>query len=517
MVADINAKYCPSSGIADRHRNGQKIVIDYEECVGMSLEERLGVWLSGDVCITTAIKEGLNMHPLEYIYCRKDLPHAGAVVVSEFSTCSSLLNGSMKVNPFNPQFVADVLSKALSMSEKEANTRRLRDLDFISTHPSSYWSKTIVNELTSRQQSKPGRVQAAVTFSRPIPIVMEALMRCYDESVRVAGLSAIGERVFIIDYVGMLLQRKDDVYIVHASSSVSGKHPSNAVLDALKRLSDDPRNVVMVLTGLPKVKVNSVFKGLDNVTLVTSDGLVYSWGTNLRGNSAIKAKNGFRTTSNNTTTATGLAAGSSSLVPNIVSGSSTSSIPKPSSIAIPSATGLRSESGKDSPVVDIYRRSANAECYYSSSSDDDVMDSDEDDGQSDNSDNNSLKFKSAATGIASNATSSSSPSEDSKLAASDRRGTLQRAKSSYHVFATADSKLSYNDGRDWQFLDCSIDWQAVSEIALPIITRFTFRTNGSSVNAHIPGIGFNYIGADPEWGRLQAAQLQVEDFVVCVR
>ena len=48
MVADINAKYCPSSGIADRHRNGQKIVIDYEECVGMSLEERLGVWLSGE-------------------------------------------------------------------------------------------------------------------------------------------------------------------------------------------------------------------------------------------------------------------------------------------------------------------------------------------------------------------------------------------------------------------------------------------------------------------------------------
>ena len=40
---------------------------------------------------------------------------AQVVVASEFSACSSMLNGSLKLNPFYAQLVADTLDKALSM------------------------------------------------------------------------------------------------------------------------------------------------------------------------------------------------------------------------------------------------------------------------------------------------------------------------------------------------------------------------------------------------------------------
>ncbi len=59
-------------------------------------------------------------------------------------------------------------------------------------------------------------------------------------------------------------------------------------------------------------------------------------------------------------------------------------------------------------------------------------------------------------------------------------------------------------------MDCNIDWNAVSEIASPIITKFTFRTNGTCKTPRFPGIGWSYFGADPEWGRKQAAQLKLE-------
>ncbi len=75
-------------------------VIDYEErdkSNELTEHERLALWLVADVFLLTPIREGLNLMPLEYIYARRELPNAGAVVVSEFSTCSALLNGSLKV------------------------------------------------------------------------------------------------------------------------------------------------------------------------------------------------------------------------------------------------------------------------------------------------------------------------------------------------------------------------------------------------------------------------------------
>lgn len=37
----------------------------------------------------------------------------------------------------------------------------------------------------------------------------------------------------------------------------------------------------MIVTGLTKLKLGTIFKDMPNVTLVTSNGLVYSWGANM--------------------------------------------------------------------------------------------------------------------------------------------------------------------------------------------------------------------------------------------
>lgn len=65
-------------------------------------------------------------------------------------------------------------------------------------------------------------------------------------------------------------------------------------------------------------------------------------------------------------------------------------------------------------------------------------------------------------------------------------------------------------GRVWDCLDFNIDWATVRNIAVPITTKFTFRTNGTCQSPRIPGIGWSYFGADPDWGEKQASQLKVE-------
>ena len=56
------------------------------------------------------------------------------------------------------------------------------------------------------------------------------------------------------------------------------------------------------------------------------------------------------------------------------------------------------------------------------------------------------------------------------------------------TLVTADEE-ELRGGRWWQCLDYNIDWVGVRNIALPIITRFTFRTNGTCMTPRIPVSG----------------------------
>merc|ERR1711968_425670 len=90
-------------------------------------------------------------------------------------------------------------------------------------------------------------------------------------------------RVFIFDYGGTLLySEKQEIYIKQTLSAISGRKPSPSVMQALRTLCEDPNNAVMVVTGLTKMKLGDTFRDFPNLTIVTSNGLVYSWGENMK-------------------------------------------------------------------------------------------------------------------------------------------------------------------------------------------------------------------------------------------
>jgi trehalose 6-phosphate synthase/phosphatase len=346
--------------------------VDYQEVKSMSMKEHLALWLAADVFLSTSIREGLNLMPMEYIYAHKDMENAGVVVSSEFSMCSALLNGGLKVNPFNIQMVADQIDKALHMSTEEKISRRQRDIEFVSTHPSAKWTFQILTEIAlfhSSMSKKP-------TIRKVMPSLIDHnLLTTYYNASELVGISDQCRRLFIFDYGGTLLySEKQDIYIKQSLSAISGRKPSPRLMEALKVLCNDPNNVVMVVTGLTKMKLGDTFKDFPNLTIVTSNGLVYSWGESMKG--------------------------------------------------------------------------------------DDLLGDDDEKRGSDGS---------IMEGIGTDA-----------------------------------------NGRLWGCLDFNIDWNAVRKIAVPIISQFTFRTNGTCQTPRIPGIGWSYFGADPDWGIKQMTQLTVE-------
>lgn len=401
MVESINSKF--------------KFVVDYEEIYsGMSLNERLALWLAADVFLLTPMKEGLNLYPLEFIYAKKNMERAGVVIVSEFSTCSSLLNGALKINPFHTLQVADTVHKALHMSTRECEKRRQRDLEVISSHPSSSWTKQILMDLREVQLGpiKPKKGSGKSNMKKkifPSPLDSTIMINSF-KAAGVGSICELGSRVFIFDYGGTLIHKdKFDVYIKHSLSAISGRKPTAKMLEVVEKLSEDPHNIVMVVTGLTKLKLSDTFLGMKNLTLVTSNGLVYSWGQN-----------------------------------------------------------MLDVSEKESLSAQLSLLSPHGH---------------------------------AAGATTSGDTASQRP-----------RRTFSSAleESSLTGEAIANSHTFDASGRKWQFMDFDIDWIAVRDIAVPITTKFTFRTNGTCQSPRIPGIGWSYFGADPDWGEKQASQLKIE-------
>jgi len=54
----------------------------------------------------------------------------------------------------------------------------------------------------------------------------------------------------------LLFKEKHDIYIKRQTlSAISGRKPTDEVMHALQELSNDPYNIVVVVTGLTKLKL----------------------------------------------------------------------------------------------------------------------------------------------------------------------------------------------------------------------------------------------------------------------
>jgi len=372
MTEDLNLKYGTAAG---------DIVVDYQESSTLTLNQRAGLYLAADVFVVTSIREGLNLCPLEYIYSRQHLTDAGVVVASEFSACCSLLNGALKINPFNAQQVADTIGKAVVMDVEEKSRRRLRDLPFISSNPSAQWTRHILTELWQLKKNADKKEMIQLPKS-----LLSHPQHCLREAYRAAGESQVlkkASRVFIFDYGGTVIAKERiDIYHKQTLSAISGRRPTDQMMRAIEKLCADPQNAVLVLTGLTRSKMGNLFSAssLSNLTVATSIGLVYSWGERMM-------------------------------------------------------------------------------------------------------------------------------TEDEKEEKREREKGGGRMKSGFEEFNIGNED---SGERLWQCLDFDIDWERVREVATPIISRFTARTNGTCQSPRIPGMGWSYFGADPDYGEKQAAQLTAE-------
>lgn len=98
----------------------------------------LAYYRAADVCLTTPLRDGLNLVAKEYVAARGDL--GGALVLSEFAGCAIEFPQAVLTNPYSTRSMDAALDTALDMPEAEAQRRMAAMLRTVRHYDVARWA-----------------------------------------------------------------------------------------------------------------------------------------------------------------------------------------------------------------------------------------------------------------------------------------------------------------------------------------------------------------------------------------
>jgi trehalose 6-phosphate synthase len=134
LVADLNWKYAQGRWmpIIYRHR-------------AHTPEEVLPFYQLADVCVVSALHDGMNLVAKEFVAARPD--GDGVLVLSRFAGAAEELEQSLRINPYSVDELAAALHQALCMEESDRRARMAALREAVARNDIYRWAGKIVSEL----------------------------------------------------------------------------------------------------------------------------------------------------------------------------------------------------------------------------------------------------------------------------------------------------------------------------------------------------------------------------------
>jgi trehalose 6-phosphate synthase len=83
----------------------------------VSFDELIALYSVSDVCLVSSTRDGMNLVSYEYIATQEK--RHGVMILSEFTGAAQSLNGSLVVNPWNTEELADSIHDAVTMGDEQ--------------------------------------------------------------------------------------------------------------------------------------------------------------------------------------------------------------------------------------------------------------------------------------------------------------------------------------------------------------------------------------------------------------
>ncbi|KAF2664478.1 alpha,alpha-trehalose-phosphate synthase-like protein subunit [Microthyrium microscopicum] len=111
----------------------------------VSFDELIALYAVSDVCLVSSTRDGMNLVSYEYIASQEK--NHGVMVLSEFTGAAQSLNGSIIVNPWNTEELADAIHDAVTMSDEQRAANYVKLSKYVRRYTSAWWGNSFVAEL----------------------------------------------------------------------------------------------------------------------------------------------------------------------------------------------------------------------------------------------------------------------------------------------------------------------------------------------------------------------------------
>nr|GLL32863.1 alpha,alpha-trehalose-phosphate synthase [UDP-forming] 6 [Ipomoea trifida] len=237
--------------------------------------ERVAYYVVAECCLVTAVRDGMNLIPYEYVISRQgneklekvlglESPAAkkSMLVVSEFIGCSPSLSGAIRVNPWNIDAVADAMDTALVMAEPEKQLRHDKHYKYVSTHDVGYWARSFLTDLERTCKDHVRRRCWGIGFGLSFRVVaLDPNFRKLAMDYIVSAYKRTRTRAILLDYDGTLMPQ-----------NTIDKKPSAKTLEILNTLSRDKNNMVFIVSARSREKLDDWFSSCEKLGIAAEHG-----------------------------------------------------------------------------------------------------------------------------------------------------------------------------------------------------------------------------------------------------
>lgn len=200
-----------------------------------------------DVALLTPIRDGMNLIAKEFIATKDE--GRGVLVLSETAGAAKELSEAIIVNPYHIEKVADSIKLALILPEDEQvqHTRIMQNR--LKRYSVTQWADTFIADLHDIKQG-----QEELHARKLSPAIRERMIKEYRKSTR---------RLFLLDYDGTLRAFESRPELAVPDETLSG---------LVKKLADDPKNEVCIISGRDRNTLGTWFSKC-GVNLIAEHGV----------------------------------------------------------------------------------------------------------------------------------------------------------------------------------------------------------------------------------------------------
>ncbi|MDI6833170.1 MAG: bifunctional alpha,alpha-trehalose-phosphate synthase (UDP-forming)/trehalose-phosphatase [Bacteroidales bacterium] len=208
------------------------------------LENMAALYNMADIALVTPIKDGMNLIAKEFVATKSN--DKGVLILSEMAGAAKEMSEAIIVNPNNTNEVIEAIHQAIEMNEDE-QIRRNKQMQFrLKRYNVRRWAEDFMNALDNIKNRQNQLTSKYLNIE-----VINKIVQDY---------SITNNRLLALDLDGTLIP-----------SNLEGYTPDKELLNLLKKLSNNPKNKIVILSGRQKYDLEQNFANI-NVGLIAEHG-----------------------------------------------------------------------------------------------------------------------------------------------------------------------------------------------------------------------------------------------------